>query len=79
VSPDVDIESIKGSSVRYALWGGFMNTADVLVAIDAEIARLQQAKELLSETTSDSRRKRKSGPPPPQSGPAKPASTRQSL
>jgi hypothetical protein len=49
--------------VRDALEGGFMNTIDILLAIDSEISRLQRAKELLSGTTSDTRRKRKPGRP----------------
>ncbi|MEA3006655.1 MAG: hypothetical protein QOI94_1924 [Acidobacteriaceae bacterium] len=36
--------------VGYALEGGFMNTNDIVLAIDAEISRLQQAKALLTDT-----------------------------
>ena len=37
--------------VGYALEGGFMNTNDIVLAIDAEISRLQQAKALLTDTS----------------------------
>jgi hypothetical protein len=45
----------------HALEGGFMNTNDVVLAIDAEISRLQQAKALLTNTSSATRTKRKRG------------------
>jgi hypothetical protein len=38
-----------------------MNTSDILLAIDLEISRLEQAKELLTETTKDNRVRRKPG------------------
>src|SRR5882757_9213188 len=48
--------------VGYALEGGFMNTNDILLAIDAEISRLQQAKALLTDTSSLTHAKRKTRP-----------------
>jgi hypothetical protein len=57
--------------VGYALEGGFMNTNDIILAIDAEISRLQQAKALLSDTSSLTRSKRKPGRPTTASGSGK--------
>ena len=47
--------------VGYALKGGFMNTNDIILTIDAEISRLQQAKTLLTQTSSLTPAKRKPG------------------
>jgi hypothetical protein len=44
-------QSLAGQ-VGYALEGGFMNTNDIILTIDAEISRLQQAKALLTDTFS---------------------------
>jgi hypothetical protein len=49
--------------VGYALEGGFMNTNDIVLAIDAKISRLQQAKALLTDTFSLTHAKRKPGRP----------------
>ena len=49
--------------VGYALEGGFMNTNDIILTIDAEISRLQQAKALLTDTSSPTPAKRKPGRP----------------
>jgi hypothetical protein len=54
--------------VGYALEGGFMNTNDIVLAIDAEISRLQQAKALLTDTPSLTHAKRKPGRPAAASG-----------
>src|ERR1700691_142358 len=54
--------------VGYALEGGFMNTNDIVLAIDAEISRLQQAKALLTDTLSLTPAKRKPGRPAAASG-----------
>jgi len=47
--------------VGYALDGGFMSTNDIILTIDAEISRLQQAKALLTDTSSLTPAKRKPG------------------
>jgi hypothetical protein len=52
----------------YALEGEFMNTNDIILTIDAEISRLQQAKALLTNTSSPTRLKRKLGPQAATSG-----------
>jgi uncharacterized protein YaaQ len=44
-----------------ALEGGFMNTNDIVLTIDAENSRLQQAKALLTDTSSVTHAKRKPG------------------
>ena len=49
--------------VGYALDGGFMSTNDIILTIDAEFSRLQQAKALLTDTFSLTRAKRKLGRP----------------
>jgi hypothetical protein len=54
--------------VGYALKGGFMNTNDIILTIDAEISRLQQAKALLTQTSSPTPAKRKPGRPTAGSG-----------
>jgi hypothetical protein len=41
----------------YALEGGFINTNDIVLTIDAEISRLQQAKALLTNTAGLTQRK----------------------
>jgi hypothetical protein len=46
---------------RYSLEGGFMNTNEIVLAIDAEISRLQQVKALLTDTSSVGQVKRKPG------------------
>ena len=48
----------------YALEGGFMNTNDIILTIDADISRLQQAKALLTDTLSLTHAKRKQGARP---------------
>jgi hypothetical protein len=55
----------------YALEGGFMDTNDIVLAIDAEISRLQQAKALLIDTSSLTHAKRKPGRPTAASGSGK--------
>jgi len=45
-----------------------MNTNDIVLAIDAKISRLQQAKALLTDTSSVTRAKRKPGRPVAASG-----------
>ena len=45
-----------------------MNTNDIILAIDAEISRLQQAKALLTQTSSPTPAKRKPGRPTGTSG-----------
>jgi hypothetical protein len=52
----------------YALEGRFMNTNDIILTIDAEISRLQQAKALLTDTSSPTPAKRKPGRPATTSG-----------
>jgi hypothetical protein len=54
--------------VGYALDGGFMSTNDIILTIDAEISRLQQAKVLLTHTFSLTPAKRKPGRPATVSG-----------
>jgi hypothetical protein len=61
--------------VGYALEGGFMNTNDIVLAIDAEISRLQQAKALLTDTSSLTA-KRKPGRPVAASGSGKATSSK---
>ena len=57
-----------------------MDTNDIVLAIDAEISRLQQAKALLTDTSSLTHAKRKPGRPAVQLGAAKqPASIRRNL
>jgi hypothetical protein len=48
-----------------------MNTNDIILTIDAEISRLQQAKALLTDTSSLTRSKRKPGRPATASGSGK--------
>jgi hypothetical protein len=55
-------QSLAGQ-VGYALEGGFMNTNDILLTIDAEILRLQQAKALLTNTSNLTHARRKPGRP----------------
>jgi hypothetical protein len=55
-------QSLAGQ-LGYALEGGFMNTNDIILTIDAEISRLQQAKALLTDTSSPTPAKRKPGRP----------------
>jgi hypothetical protein len=62
--------------VGYALEGGFMNTNDIVLAIDAEISRLQQAKALLTDTSSLTHAKRKRGRPGAASGSGKATSSK---
>jgi hypothetical protein len=62
--------------VGYALEGGFMNTNDIVLAIDAEISRLQQAKALLTDTSSLTHAKRKPGRPVAASGSGKATSSK---
>jgi hypothetical protein len=50
---DQKSQSLAGQ-VGYALEGGFMNTNDIILTIDAEISRLQQAKAGRPATTSQS-------------------------
>jgi hypothetical protein len=57
--------------VGHALEGGFMNTNDIILTIDAEISRLQQAKVLLTDTSSLTPAKRKPGRPATTSGSGK--------
>jgi hypothetical protein len=64
--------------VGYALEGGFMNTNDIVLAIDAEISRLQQAKALLTDTSNLSHAKRKPGRPVAASGSGKVTSSKPS-
>ena len=45
-----------------------MNTNDIILTIDAEISRLQQAKAVLTDTSSLTGAKRKPGRPPSKSG-----------
>ena len=63
-------QSLAGQ-LGYALEGGFMNTNDIILTIDAEILRLQQAKALLTETSSPTPAKRKPGRPATTSGSGK--------
>ena len=57
-----------------------MNTNDIILTIDAEISRLQQAKALLTDTLSLTHPKRKPGRPATTSGGAKqPALIRRTL
>jgi hypothetical protein len=63
-------QSLAGQ-VDYALEGGFMNTNDIILTIDAEISRLQQAKALLTDTSRLTPAKRKPGRPPTTSGSGK--------
>jgi hypothetical protein len=60
-------QSLAGQ-VGYALEGGFMSTNDIVLAIDAEISRLQQAKALLTDTSNPTVAKRKPGRPATKSG-----------
>ena len=53
-----------------------MNTNDIVLAIDAEISRLQQAKALLTDTSSLTRAKRKPGRPVAASGERKATSSK---
>ena len=53
-----------------------MNTNDIVLAIDAEISRLQQAKALLTETPSSTQAKRKPGRPVAASGSGKATSSK---
>ena len=62
--------------VGYALEGGFMNTNEIVLAIDAEISRLQQAKALLTDTSSLTHAKRKQGRPAAASGSGKATSSK---
>jgi hypothetical protein len=62
--------------VGYALEGGFMNTNEIVLAIDAEISRLQQAKALLTDTSSLTHAKRKPGRPVAASGSGKATSSK---
>jgi hypothetical protein len=48
-----------------------MNTNDIILSIDAEISRLQQAKTLLSQTSGLTPAKRKPGRPTPAPGSSK--------
>jgi len=64
---DHESQSLAGQ-VGYALEGGFMNTNDIILTIDAEISRLQQAKALLTDTSTLTGAKRKSGRPATTSG-----------
>src|ERR1700733_7482046 len=64
---DYNSPSLTGQ-VGYALEGGFMNTNDIVLAIDPEISRLQQAKALLSDTSSLTHAKGKPGRPVAASG-----------
>jgi hypothetical protein len=48
-----------------------MNTNDIILSIDAEILRLQQAKALLTQTSSPTPAKRKAGRPTAASGSSK--------
>jgi hypothetical protein len=57
--------------VGYALDGGFMSMNDIILTIDAEISRLQQAKALLTDTFSLTSAKRKPGRPATASGSGK--------
>ena len=57
--------------IGYALKGGFMNTNDIILAIDAEITRLQQAIALLGDTSRVSHAKRKPKPPAGSAGSGK--------
>ena len=63
-------QSLAGQ-LSYALEGGFMNTNDIILTIDAEISRLQQAKALLTDTSSPTPAKRKPGRPATTSGSGK--------
>jgi hypothetical protein len=67
---DYDSHSVNGQ-VGYALKRGFMNTNNIVLAIDAEISRLQQAKALLTGTSSITHAKRKPGRPAAVSGTGK--------
>src|ERR1700722_11558746 len=67
---DYNSPSLTGQ-VGYALEGGFMNTNDIVLAIDAEISPLQQAKALLTDTSRLPPPKHKPGPPAPASGSGK--------
>jgi hypothetical protein len=60
-------QSLAGQ-LGYALEGGFMNTNVIILTIDAEISRLQQAKALLTDTSSTTLAKRKPGRPATTSG-----------
>lgn len=53
-----------------------MNTNDIVLAIDAEISRLQQAKALLTDTSSLTHAKRKPGRPVAASGSGKATSSK---
>jgi hypothetical protein len=57
--------------VGYAFEGGFMDTNDIVLAIDAEISRLQQAEAVLTNTSNLTRAKRKPGRPATTSGSGK--------
>jgi hypothetical protein len=63
-------QSLAGQ-LGYALEGGFMNTNHIILTIDAEISRLQQAKALLTDTSSLTPAKRKPGRPATSSGSGK--------